>query len=180
MKVHFLKAPLSEDDVVRLSVGDIVYVSGIIYTARDLTHRKVIQELKRGSIPRELFKGAVIYHAGPVVKRVGNEWRIISIGPTTSIRMESLTVRLLSLAEIRLIVGKGGFGKHATKALIDKRCAYGIFPGGCGVVAAKCVKRVIDVYYLDELGVPEAMWVLEVEKFGPIVISVAPSEGSLH
>jgi len=180
MGTHILKTPLTEDDVKHLKVGDIVYISGTIYTARDLTHRKLIEELSRGSLSREMFRGAVIYHAGPVVRRVNNEWIVMSVGPTTSIRMESFIPKLLELAEIRLIIGKGGLGVKAASTLARRGCAYGIFPGGCGVIAAKCVKRVVDVYYLEELGIPEAMWVLEVEMFGPVIITISPSGESLY
>ncbi len=179
MAKHILRTPLSEEDVAKLRIGDVVYITGLVYTARDATHRMLIEELEKGRFPRELLRGAVVYHAGPVVKRVGNEWRVVSVGPTTSIRMERFIPKLLSLAEIRMIVGKGGLGKSAS-SLVSRGCVYGVFPGGCGVVAAMCVKRVVDVYYLDELGIPEAMWVLEVENFGPIVITVSLTEGNLH
>ena len=172
MARYVLRTPLSEDDVVKLHVGDIVYINGIVITARDLTHRRIIEDLDVGKLPRALFDGSVIYHAGPVVKHVDGTWHVVSIGPTTSIRMETYTPKLLERARIRLIVGKGGMGRSTLDALVRHRCVYGIFPGGCGIVAAKCVKRVLDVFYLDELGVPEAMWILEVEMFGPIIIAM--------
>jgi len=170
-----LKTPIEEEDVEKLKVRDVVYIDGILITARDMTHRLMIEKLRKGELDPKMFEGGVIYHAGPVVKREGQEWKIISIGPTTSIRMEKYIPELLELAKIRLIVGKGGVGPRSKEALKKHKCAYGIFPGGCGIVAAQKVKKVLDVLYLDELGIPEAIWILEVEKFGPIIVTVAPN-----
>ncbi len=169
-----LRTPIDERDIEKLKVRDVVYIDGIIITARDMTHRLIIEKLRKGELNPKMFDGGVIYHAGPVVKKEGKEWKIISIGPTTSLRMEKYIPELLELANIRLIVGKGGVGPRSEEAIRKHRSVYGIFPGGCGIVAAQKVKKVIDVFYLDELGIPEAMWILEVEKFGPVIITVAP------
>ncbi|NPA69465.1 MAG: fumarate hydratase [Crenarchaeota archaeon] len=169
-----VRTPIDERDVEKLKIRDIVYIDGIIITARDMTHRLIIEKLRKGELDPKMFEGGVIYHAGPVVKREGQEWKIISIGPTTSLRMDKYIPQLLELVKVRLIVGKGGLGPRSEEAVKKHKCIYGIFPGGCGIVAAQKVKRVIDVLYLEELGIPEAMWILEVEKFGPIVITVAP------
>jgi len=167
-----LRTPIRDVDIERLKIRDIVYIDGVLLTARDLTHRTIIEKIKKGELDPKIFEGGVIYHAGPVVKRENQEWRIISIGPTTSIRMEKYIPELLELANIKLIVGKGGIGPKSMQAIKKHKCAYGIFPGGCGIVAAQKVKKVIDVLYLEELGTPEALWILEVEKFGPIIITV--------
>ncbi len=172
MKVHHLRTPLTEEDVRRLEVGDIVYLSGLLVTARDMTHRLVIDKVRKGELSPGFLKGLVLYHAGPVVKRRDDRWEIIAVGPTTSMRMEPLEREFIQLTGVKLIVGKGGMGSRTRQALREFYCAYGIFPGGCGIVAAKAVKRVVDVYFLDELGIPEAMWFLEVENFGPIVIAM--------
>ncbi len=172
MHVHYLRTPISDEDIQRLNVGDIVYVTGIIVTARDLTHRLVIEKVKNGQLSQGFLKGLVLYHAGPVAKRKNNTWEVIAAGPTTSIRMEDLEPEFIQLTGVKLIVGKGGMGKRTLNALKRYCCAYGIFPGGCGIVAAKCVKRVVNVYFLEELGIPEAMWFFEVENFGPIVVAM--------
>ena len=170
--VKYLETPLKDDDIKNLHVGDIVYISGTLITARDLTHRVIIKLLEESKISKDIFEGCVIYHAGPVVKRENDKWHIVSIGPTTSIRMEKYIPRLLKLANVKMIVGKGGLTRRVVPIFRDRVCAYGIFPGGCGIVAAIHVKEVIDVMFLEELGIPEAMWILRVENFGPIVITV--------
>ncbi|NPA23543.1 MAG: fumarate hydratase, partial [Crenarchaeota archaeon] len=139
---HILRTPIRDVDIERLKIRDIVYIDGVLLTARDLTHRTIIEKIKKGELDPKIFEGGVIYHAGPVVKRENQEWRIISIGPTTSIRMEKYIPELLELANIKLIVGKGGIGPKSMQAIKKHKCAYGIFPGGCGIVAAQKVKKV--------------------------------------
>jgi len=172
VRTHYLKTPLTDEDIRKLEVGDIVYVSGLLVTARDLTHRLVIEKVLRGELERGFLKGLVLYHAGPVVRKHDDTWEVVAAGPTTSMRMEPLEREFIQLTGVKLIVGKGGMGQRTRQALREFCCAYGIFPGGCGIVAAKAIKRVVHVYFLEELGIPEAMWFLEVENFGPIVIAM--------
>ncbi len=172
MKYRLLRTPLGDVDVEELNVGDIVYVSGILVTARDMTHRLLIEKLEKREIDSSILDGNVIYHAGPVARKINDKWEIVSIGPTTSIRMERYIPRLLQLANVKLIVGKGGLSSRIVRIFKERKCAYGIFPGGCGIVAARCVKKVIDVLFLEELGIPEALWIIEVEKFGPIIVTI--------
>ncbi len=167
-----LKTPIDEKEIEKLRPRDIVYIDGVVITARDLTHKTILEKIKSRQLDPEIIRRKVIYHAGPVVKKEDSEWRIISIGPTTSIRMERYIPELLKHVGTVLIVGKGGIGPRSIEAVKRHHCAYGIFPGGCGILAAQRVKRVIDVLFLEELGTPEAMWILEVEKFGPIIIAV--------
>ncbi len=144
-----LRTPLSEKDVLKLRAGDIVYLSGEIVTARDSAHRRIL------SLPREELpfnpEGAVVYHCGPVVRRKGQEWEIVSAGPTTSARMNRYLDGILSLG-VRGIIGKGGMRAEPFKG----RAVYLAFTGGAGSLAAESIKRVKAVHWLD-LGIPEAL-----------------------
>ena len=171
MATYRLRTPISEEEVRRLRAGDVIYVSGTMVTARDAAHKRALELARRGeSLPVDL-RGAVLYHCGPVVRKVGEEWEIVAAGPTTSTRMEALEADFIKAFGVRVIVGKGGMGPKTARACREYGAVYAAFTGGAGALAAKAVKRVARVEWLD-LGVPEALWVLEVEDFGPLVVAI--------
>jgi len=166
-----LRTPLSESDVRRLRVGDIVYLTGVIYTARDAAHRRIVEYLKENKpLPFDL-RGGVIYHCGPVVAKRGDQWIVLAGGPTTSTRMELYEYEVIEKLGVRMVIGKGGMGKRTAEACAKYGAVYATYTGGAGVLAAQSIKRVLDVYWLD-LGIPEAVWVFEVEDFGPLVVAI--------
>jgi fumarate hydratase subunit beta len=166
-----LRTPLSESDVRRLRVGDIVYLTGVIYTARDAAHRRIVEYLKENKpLPFDL-RGGVIYHCGPVVAKRGDQWIVLAGGPTTSTRMELYEYEAIEKLGVRMVIGKGGMGKRTAEACARYGAVYATYTGGAGVLAAQSIKRVLDVYWLD-LGIPEAVWVFEVEDFGPLVVAI--------
>ncbi|CCC82384.1 FumA C-terminus/TtdB family hydratase beta subunit [Thermoproteus tenax] len=174
MATYRLRTPLSDDDVGRLRVGDTLYISGVIVSARDAAHARMLEHLREGKqLPVDL-RGGVIYHAGPVAKKEEDRWRIIAMGPTTSARMEAFEAEVIERLGVKLIVGKGGMGKRTAEAMKKYKAAYAIFTGGAGVLAAQAIRRVVDVHWLD-LGMAEAMWVLEVEDFGPLTVMIDPT-----
>ncbi len=174
MANYKLKTPLKDEDVEGLRVGDTLYISGVIVSARDAAHARILEYLKEGRpLPVDL-RGGAIYHAGPVAKREGDRWRIIAMGPTTSARMEAFEADVIEKLGVKLIIGKGGMGKRTAEAMRRYKAAYAIFTGGAGVLAAQAIKRVVDVHWLD-LGMAEAMWVLEVEDFGPLTVMIDPT-----
>ncbi|MEZ0248106.1 MAG: FumA C-terminus/TtdB family hydratase beta subunit [Thermoproteus sp.] len=174
MAIYRLKTPLRDEDVEGLRVGDTLYISGILVSARDAAHARMLEYLREGKpLPVDL-RGGVIYHAGPVAKREGEVWRIIAMGPTTSARMEAFEADVIEKLGVKLIIGKGGMGRRTAEAMRRHKAAYAIFTGGAGVLAARAIKRVVDVYWLD-LGMAEAMWVLEVEDFGPLTVMIDPT-----
>ncbi len=156
----------------KLKVREVVYLTGTLVTARDKAHMRAVRLLKEGrkeEIPEELFEYP-IYHCGPLLKGE----KIISAGPTTSARMNPYAPALLRETSCPVIIGKGGMCKEVLKLLSDRGC-YLTFPGGAGALAAesiKCVKRV----YWEDLGMAEAVYVLEVENFGPCIVT-ADSRG---
>ncbi len=171
MPEYRLRTPLSEEDVRKLRVGDIVYLSGIIYTARDAAHKRILEYLKEGkTLPFDLKDGA-IFHCGPVAIKRDDKWAIVAAGPTTSTRMEMYEYDVIEKLGVRMIIGKGGMGSRTAEACKKYGAVYVTFTGGAGVLAAQSIKRVLEVYWLD-LGIPEAVWVFEVEDFGPLVVAI--------
>jgi fumarate hydratase subunit beta len=174
MPVYRLKTPLSTEEVAKLRVGDTVYVSGVVVAARDSAHKRMLEYIERGEkLPVDL-RGGVVYHVGPVVRKTEGGWEVISAGPTTSARMEAFEADVIEKLGVKLVVGKGGMGKRTAEAMKKHVAAYAIFTGGAGVLAAKAIKRVVDVHWLD-LGMAEAMWVFEVEDFGPLTVMIDPT-----
>lgn len=168
-----LSTPVSREEVLSLRAGEVVYLSGEIVTARDRAHRRALEV---EDVPVSFN---VIYHCGPLVRRRGDAWEVLSAGPTTSARMEPYLERLLERFSTRLIIGKGGFSSQARELFKRHTCAYLAFTGGAGALAAQAVRRVLAVHWL-ELGIPEALWVLEVERFGPLVVAMDAHGGSVY
>jgi len=169
---YHLSTPLTDDVLKKLKIGDIVYISGIMVTARDEAHETALELLEKGEkLPIDL-KGLVLYHCGPVAIKKDNKWQIVAAGPTTSMRMESVEHEFIEKTGIKMVVGKGGMGKKTAEAMKKFNAVYAVFTGGAGALAAEKIKEVKDVYWLDKLGVPEAMWVFKVEEFGPLIITI--------
>ncbi|RLF91377.1 fumarate hydratase [Thermococci archaeon] len=167
-----LKTPLSEGDVDKLEVGDIVYLSGEIYTARDRAHKRAIELYESGEELPFDWNGAVIFHCGPVVIERNGNWEVVSAGPTTSSRMNDLEPKVIEYFGVRGIIGKGGMNGGTTEAMNKHKCVYFSITGGAGVLVAQAVKRVKGVYW-EDLGMPEAVWVFSVEDLGPLVVTIS-------
>ena len=169
------ETPIAEEKVRELKAGDVIYVSGIIFTARDEAHKVL---LERGEpFPLE---GLALFHCGPVVRKRNGAWEVIAAGPTTSMRMESLEPEFLRRFKPRVIIGEGGMGEGTLAALAEVGAVYCHFTGGAGALAARAIKSVREVHYLEELGIPEAIWVFEVERFGPLVVAMDSHGRSLY
>jgi L(+)-tartrate dehydratase beta subunit len=164
-----LATPLDRTAAAGLRTGDIVYLSGSLVTARDDAHYR---HLRQG-VPLPLsLEGLAIFHAGPIMKKMdGERWEVISIGPTTSMRMEAAEAEFIAATGLRLIVGKGGMGPQTAAACREHGVVHAVFPGGCAVLAAALVEKVVAVHWLD-LGMPEALWALRVRDFGPLIVSI--------
>jgi len=170
MTEHHLTTPLNLNEIMELTAGDIVYLSGTVYTARDEAHLRLLELTDEGKPLPFDFEGAAIYHCGPLMQQEGDgDWRTVAAGPTTSARMTDMTPRLLNNYNVRAIIGKGGM-KDIAPVLKD-RCVYLAYTGGCAALAVDMIKYVKGVHWLD-LGMPEAVWVLEVKEFGPLIVGV--------
>lgn len=168
MKVT-LKTPIKDEDLEALNVGDVVYLDGILVTCRDVAHRRLI-ELGR-ELPVDL-KGGAIFHAGPIVrKNEDGDFEMVSIGPTTSMRMEKFEKDFIKQTGVKLIVGKGGMGPETQAGCVENKAVHAIFPGGCAVLAATKVEK-IEAAEWQDLGMPETLWVNRVKDFGPLIISI--------
>jgi L(+)-tartrate dehydratase beta subunit len=164
-----LTTPIKDEDLESLNVGDVVYLDGYLVTCRDVAHRRLI-ELGR-ELPVDL-KGLAIFHAGPiVVKKDDGSFEMISIGPTTSMRMEKFEKQFIEQTGVKLIVGKGGMGPETVAGCQEHKAVHAVFPGGCAVLAATKVEEIERAEWQD-LGMPETLWVNRVKEFGPLIISI--------
>ncbi|MCK4527189.1 fumarate hydratase C-terminal domain-containing protein [candidate division WOR-3 bacterium] len=175
-----LNTPFDKKDIQNLKVGDTVYISGKMFTARDECHLKMLELHKEGKDIPFKPEDMALFHCGPVVQKKNDEWRIVSAGPTTSIRMEIFEDEFLKTFKCRMIIGKGGMADRTLKALEEVGAVYVHYTGGAGALAAMAIKKVEDVYWLDELGIPEAAWILDVCEFGPLTVTIDAHGNSLY
>jgi len=167
---HKLSTPVSKDAVLSLSAGDTVFLSGTIYAMRDKAVKHIIEH---GAPKGVELEAAAIYHCGPIIK--GKD--VVSAGPTTSSRMNENTVKLLQKSGISLIIGKGGMNSAVLDAMKGK-CAYLSATGGCG--ASLAAKLKLKGVFLEELGMAEALWVLEAKEFGPLIVAMDSKGKSMY
>lgn len=172
--------PVSQAQVRHWCVGEILYVTGKIFTARDAAHTLMLERHEKGQ--EILFDPSLMamFHCGPVVKRGGETWRVIAAGPTTSARMEPFEDQFLAAFGTKLIIGKGGMGEKTQKALKEVGAVYTHYTGGAGALAAAAIERVDDVFWLDELGMPEAVWIFQVNRLGPLLVTMDSVGGNLY
>jgi len=168
-----LRSPLTDDAVRSLHVGDVVLVSGRMFTGRDAVH----SYLMKHASPVDL-RGAVLYHCGPVVVKRGGAWQVTAAGPTTSIREEPYQADIIERYGIKAVVGKGGMGAKTLAALQAHGAVYLNAIGGAAQFYARAIKGVDGVSLLD-FGTPEAMWHLTVEDF-PAIVTMDAHGNSLH
>jgi fumarate hydratase class I len=168
-----LQAPLSEATIRSLKVGDVVLVSGRMFTGRDAVHAHLMKHE-----PPVDMRGAVLYHCGPVVVKEGDGWRVTAAGPTTSIREEPYQGEIIRRYGVRVVIGKGGMGAKTLAALKDHGAVYLNAIGGAAQFYARTIKSVDGVSLL-EFGTPEAMWHLTVDQF-PAIVTMDAHGNSLH
>jgi fumarate hydratase subunit beta len=171
MTIYKLTTPISEKEIRKLKVNDILYISGTMVTVRDQAHRRALEHFQKGKPLPVNLEGLAVFHCGPVMRRQGDRWIAVAAGPTTSARMEIFEDEFIRNFKPRVIIGKGGMGEKTTGAMAKYGAVYGAFTGGAAVLAAKAIKNVKDVVWLD-LGMHDAMWILEVDEFGPLLIAI--------
>lgn len=170
--------PIPVDVVKKLRVNDVLYITGSVFTARDSAHEKM-----RAMNPKDLpfdTSDMALYHCGPLMKQEQGRWVAVSAGPTTSSRFDDVEDIILDRFNVHLIIGKGGMGERTLKALKKTGSVYAAFPGGAGVLAAEKITSVSQVFWLEELGMPEAVWILEVKEFGPLIVAMDSVGQSLY
>ena len=178
MVTYSFSLPISEEEVRKLRVNDMLYLSGTVVTSRDQAHRRALTWAKEAkSLPVNL-EGLAVFHCGPVMSKKKGQWVSIAAGPTTSNRLDLFEEEFIEAFKPRIIIGKGGMGRRTAEAMAKCGAVYCAFTGGAAVLAAKSIQRVAGVEWLD-LGMPEAMWVFEVKEFGPLVVSIDSCWGNL-
>ena len=177
--VKNLKTPLSEEDARGLKLGETVYIDGVVYTGRDEVHIHALEHLEKGEeIPVD-FKGSALFHCGPIMRKTGDVWEVVAAGPTTSSRMNSLEPEFIEKFRPGAIIGKGGMSKPTVDAMKEFGCVYLAITGGAAVLAAKGIESVSGVEWF-ELGMPEAIWVLNAKGFGPLTVGIDAHGNSLY
>ena len=179
MEQKILTTPLSEADVRSLKIGEVVYLSGSILTCRDMGHLRLKELCSEGAALPKDFQGAVIFHAGPVaLKDDTGAWYVDIIGPTTSIRMEAYADFVGELG-VRALIGKGGMAEDTERACREYGYVYFQAAPGCAAKLAEGIRKVNDVNWI-ELGIPEAMWDLQADCFGPLVVGIVTEGNSIY
>lgn len=169
MEKKILTTPISLEDIKDIHAGDIVYLTGHITTCRDVAHRRLVEYGRE--LPVDIRNGAIL-HAGPIVRELEkNQYEMISVGPTTSMRMEKFEYEFVKHTGVRIIVGKGGMGPETQRACQEFGALHLVFPAGNAVLAATEVEEIEQANW-KELGMPETLWTCHVKEFGPLIVSI--------
>jgi len=161
-----IKTPLTDEVVEKLKVGDRVLINGVIYTARDAAHKRLVELVNKGEdLPFDI-EGQIIYYVGPTPPKPGKP--IGSAGPTTSYRMDSYAPLLLAKG-LKGMIGKGSRGIEVIEAMKKYKAIYLAATGGAGALISRAIKKA-DVVAYEDLG-PEAIRKLVVEEFPTIVVN---------
>ena len=169
-----LITPVSAEDLEGISAGDVVWLDGDLVTCRDVAHRRLVEYGRE--LPYDVRDKAIL-HAGPITRPIENaaegepDYEMVSVGPTTSMRMEKFEYEFVEHTGVRVIVGKGVMGPNTERACKEFGAIHCVFPAGCAVVAATEVERIAE-HHWDELGMPETLWCCKVKEFGPLIVSI--------
>lgn len=164
-----LITPVSTEDLKDIKVGDIVYLDGSMTTCRDVAHRRLVEEGRE--LPVDVRNNA-IFHAGPIIRPLENDkFEMVSVGPTTSMRMEKFEYEFVKQTGVKVIIGKGGMKENTERACKEFSATHCVFPAGNAVVAATEVEEIVRAEWRD-LGMPETLWNCRVKEFGPLIVSI--------
>ncbi len=173
-----LKLPADEKTIRDIRVGANLELTGRMITGRDAAHTWLIDEFRKEVAP--FMKDSVIYHCGPVVaENDDGTYDFVAAGPTTSIREEPYQADVIGRYGLRGVIGKGGMGAKTLAGLDEHGAVYLHAVGGAAQVLARAIPRVERVFMLEEFGIPEALWVINVERF-PVMVTMDSHGGSLH
>ena len=158
-----LTTPVSAEDLEGIKIGDIIYLNGSMTTCRDVAHRRVVEEGRE--IPVDVRNNA-IFHAGPIIRPLENDkFEMVSVGPTTSMRMEKFEYEFVKETGVRVIIGKGGMKENTERACKEFGAIHCVFPAGNAVVAATEVEEIVRAEWRD-------LWNCRVKEFGPLIVSI--------
>lgn len=171
---YYIKLPIERENIKEFHVGDVLYLSGIIITARDQAYKRIAEYRNKGIDLPPLLKNlenCAIYHCGPIIQKTSNgsnvDYKLLSGGPTTSYRMEDLQEVVSNALNIYIIIGKGGM---KSIKFSDLGAVYLSFTGGCGAIFESFIKKIEGAIW-EDLGMPETIWILNVDNFGPLIVT---------
>ena len=165
-----IKLPMSESDAKSLKLGEMVTVSGLLFTGRSRLHIRAVED--NICPPIDYEKINCFFHVGPVMKQNGDEWEVVSCEPTSSIRFERYGADVVKKFNLRTLIGKTTMGPRTAQALKEVGGVYLTKIGLSGNSLRGQVKKVYDVYFLEELGKTECTWIYEVDHFGPFFVAI--------
>ena len=168
-----IKVPVKNEDLTNLKVGDVITLTGNIITARDQAHKRILEQ----GAPLDI-EGAAIFHAGPIISNGENGYKMVAVGPTTSMRMNPYQSDVIDMGP-KIVIGKGGMDDSVRDALVKNNALYVVATGGCAALYVDAVEEIESVDWLD-LGMPEAMWNLKVKDFGPLIVAMDSDGNSLY
>lgn len=174
-KEYYLSTPLSEDDVRKLRLRDVVYITGRIYGIRDATQRRIFDEKIEPPVD---FAGYPCLHTAPNVKKLGKKYVKLCIGTTTSTRMEKYSPLLITKYGARAIIGKGGLLKESLKAMYGYGAVYLAIVGGAAALQTTQIEEIEAVYWKDLF--PECIWQFRVKNFGPLIVAMSSHNESIY
>jgi fumarate hydratase subunit beta len=174
-----LVPPVTEEQARNLVCGDVVFLDGTVLAWRDRAIERMFELSERGEPFPVNLEGSVHWHCGPIVRKTASGWTVVSAGPTASTRFSLAEVRAIEDFGVRVIVGKGGMFAEAREAMKRKGATFLASVGGAASFYANQIVRVKEVHWLD-LGLPEAIWVLEMKDFGPLLVAMDASGRSLY
>lgn len=169
MGVFHLRAPLREEDVTQLQIGDTVFISGEAFTCRSMLHRWIFEENQE--LPLNIINRNVLIHVGPIVLKNDENWKLVSFMPTSSLRFEKWGAASVKQWGLRMIIGKTTMGKDTMKAMTEHKCVH---------VSPQCVSpnlwidaiKVTGVDLMEELGSIEATWNMILNELGPFIVDI--------
>lgn len=176
--MKMIPTPMSEEDVRKLKLGEVVFLDGLMVTGRDEMHMRAMEYSDEGREIPKILEGATLFHCGPIMKKEGDSWIVLAAGPTTSARMDKLEPEMIRRFGIRAIVGKGGMSREVCDAMREVGCVYLAATGGAAVTLADAL-RCKGVEW-EDLGMAEAMWKFDSHKFGPLVVAIDSRGESLY
>lgn len=171
-----LRAPLTEDAVRSLRLGDTVFLSGPLVTGRDEAHIRALEDPDGAP---DVLRGCVLYHCGPIMRTTDSGWEVVAAGPTTSARMDRLEPEMIRRFGIRAIIGKGGMSREVAEAMRECGCVYLAATGGAAVSLAEGLGRCTGVQW-EDLGMAEALWSFEADRLGPLIVAIDAEGESLY
>lgn len=172
MKTFNIKLPTSKKEIEELNAGDIVYLTGRIFTLRDRSHQRIDEYLKkRIKIPFDVKDGAIL-HCGPIIRSIRKkEWEAVCVGATSSSRFSPFLPSLIKGLGPRIIIGKGNLSKEAEGLLKSYHAVFLLAIGGCAALYGSQVKRVVNNYW-EDFGMADSVWEFEMEEFGPLSVGI--------